>query len=180
MSEIIAYASSTRPNYLWSAAQFNSALPKNRLDADIPLVSKADADDLHERLLGLELLAWKWMGAHDCLKSGREYSLPRTTDKPKLVQLVETLTKALEEIRDLQPQEFNAYPSDWQEQRDACDDCQRYKDHPLMRGICDTHRKPMYDRESHDAHQVRSLGYRAKSMARDALDALHTAKEISA
>jgi hypothetical protein len=91
--------------------------------------------------------------------------------------LIETLTKALEEIRDVQPQEFNAYPADWQEQRDACDDCQRYKDHPLMRGICDTHRKPMYDRESHDAHQIRALGYRAKSMARDALAA---AKEISA
>jgi len=92
----------------------------------------------------------------------------------KHLALIETLTKALEEIRDVQPQEFNAYPADWQEQRDACDDCQRYKDHPLMRGICDTHRKPMYDRESHDTHQIRSLGYRAKSMARDALD---TAKQ---
>jgi hypothetical protein len=48
MSEIIAYASSTRPNHLWSAAQFNSALPKNRADADIPLVSKADLDSLVE------------------------------------------------------------------------------------------------------------------------------------
>lgn len=41
MSEIIAYASSTRPNHLWSAAQFNSALPKNRTECDIPLVSAA-------------------------------------------------------------------------------------------------------------------------------------------
>lgn len=41
MSKIIAYASSTRPNHLWSAAQYNSALPKNRIDADIPLVSAA-------------------------------------------------------------------------------------------------------------------------------------------
>lgn len=42
MSKIIAYASSTRLNHLWSAAQFNSALPKNRTDADIPLVAQAD------------------------------------------------------------------------------------------------------------------------------------------
>lgn len=43
MAEIIAYASSTRPNHLWSAAQYNSALPKNRSDADIPLVALSDA-----------------------------------------------------------------------------------------------------------------------------------------
>lgn len=42
MSKIIAYASSTRPNHLWSAAQFNSALPKNRADADIPLVAQSE------------------------------------------------------------------------------------------------------------------------------------------
>ena len=47
---ILAYASSARPNNLWSAAQYDSALPKNRTDADIPLVSKADADAEIERL----------------------------------------------------------------------------------------------------------------------------------
>lgn len=47
---ILAYASSTRPNHIWSAAQYDSALPKNRTDADIPLVSKADADAEIERL----------------------------------------------------------------------------------------------------------------------------------
>jgi hypothetical protein len=35
--EPIAYACSTRPNHLWSAAQFNNADPKNRTDCDIPL-----------------------------------------------------------------------------------------------------------------------------------------------
>lgn len=45
-TKIIAYASSTRLNHLWSAAQFNSALPKNREDADTPLVAKADYDSL--------------------------------------------------------------------------------------------------------------------------------------
>lgn len=52
--------------------------------------------DQHERILGLELLAWKWMIAHDRLKSGAEYDLPRTTDMPRLVSLVETLKEAVE------------------------------------------------------------------------------------
>lgn len=83
---------------------------------------------------------------------------------------IERLRKALEGIRDLEPAPFNAYPADWKEQIAACEKCQDYKDHPIMHGICDTHRRPMNDRESHDAHQVRSLGYRAKGMARDALN----------
>lgn len=116
------------------------------------------------------------MTDHERGCQGREYTCTCGYDD-KHRALIETLVKALEEIRDLQPQAFNAYPADWNEQIAACDDCQRYKDHPLMRGICDTHRKPMYDRESHDAHQVRALGYHAKSMARDALDA--AAKEIT-
>ena len=44
MSKIIAYACSTRPNALWSAAQFNNAAPKNRAECDIPLVSEAEAN----------------------------------------------------------------------------------------------------------------------------------------
>lgn len=40
----LAYASTTRPNHLWSAAQFNSADPKNRTECDTPLVSRADAE----------------------------------------------------------------------------------------------------------------------------------------
>ena len=50
MAAIIAYACSKRPNALWSAAQFNNALPKNRTDCDIPLVSKSEADAEIERL----------------------------------------------------------------------------------------------------------------------------------
>lgn len=41
---VIAYACSSRPNALWSAAQFDSALPKNRAECDTPLVAKSDAD----------------------------------------------------------------------------------------------------------------------------------------
>lgn len=44
MAEIVAYACSTRPNALWSAAQFKNALPKNRTECDIPLVAEAEAN----------------------------------------------------------------------------------------------------------------------------------------
>ncbi|MEK1908208.1 MAG: hypothetical protein AAAB13_20740 [Pseudomonas sp.] len=52
---IVAYASSTRPNALWSAAQFNSALPKNRTECDIPLVSKEDYDKLRDALEAIRI-----------------------------------------------------------------------------------------------------------------------------
>lgn len=44
MSKIVAYACSTRPNALWSAAQYESAAPKNRTECDIPLVTAAEAN----------------------------------------------------------------------------------------------------------------------------------------
>lgn len=47
--EPFAYACSQRLNHLWSAAQFNNALPKNRTDCDIPLhahiAGKGDDDE---------------------------------------------------------------------------------------------------------------------------------------
>lgn len=101
-----------------------------------------------------------WMSMPDAIRS-----VTSTTSDAE----IKRLTTALKEIRDLEPAPFNAYPADWKEQIAACAKCQDYKDHPIMRGICDTHRQPMNDRESHDAHQVRSLGYRAKGIARDAL-----------
>lgn len=42
--KIVAYASSSRPNVLWSEDQHKSALPKNRQECDVPLVSMADFD----------------------------------------------------------------------------------------------------------------------------------------
>jgi hypothetical protein len=44
MSKIVAYACSTRPNALWSAAQYDSAAPKNRTECDIPLVAVSEAN----------------------------------------------------------------------------------------------------------------------------------------
>lgn len=44
MSKIVAYACSTRPNALWSAAQYDNAAPKNRTECDIPLVAASEAN----------------------------------------------------------------------------------------------------------------------------------------
>jgi len=44
MVDIVAYACSTRPNALWSAAQFDSAARKNRTECDIPLVALSDLE----------------------------------------------------------------------------------------------------------------------------------------
>ena len=85
--------------------------------------------------------------------------------------LVATLTGALREIAKITERKESKYPADWQEQIAACPECQRYKDHPIQRGICDTHRKPIYAQEDHDRHETRILGYRAQQIARAALDA---------
>lgn len=69
--KILAYACSGRPNALWSSAQYNSALSKNRAECDIPLVSKADADfvitEKDERIAALEA------GISDLVKIARQH-----------------------------------------------------------------------------------------------------------
>lgn len=80
----------------------------------------------------------------------------------------EPLRAALDQILKLEPEPF-VFPADWQQQIDACPECQRYKDHPIQRGICDMHRKPIYERERHDNHQQRTLIYRAQDIARTAV-----------
>lgn len=75
---------------------------------------------------------------------------------------------ALFAITKLEPEPFK-FPTDWHEQIAACSECQRYKDHPIQQGICNTHRKPLYQREHHDDHQQRTLIYRAQDLAREAL-----------
>ncbi|MBI1620313.1 hypothetical protein [Aquamicrobium zhengzhouense] len=77
--------------------------------------------------------------------------------------------QALEEIRDLKERPYEEFPADWREQIAVCPECKRYADHPIQRGICDEHRRPLYAREDHDKHETKILGYRAKDIARDAL-----------
>ncbi len=81
--------------------------------------------------------------------------------------LADRYEKALTEVRDLEPVPFEG-GLDWAA-IGACEDCQNYKDHPLMRGICNTHRRPLHDRESHDSREEKRLGWRAKCIARQAL-----------
>lgn len=80
------------------------------------------------------------------------------------------LLEALTAIRDLKPRAFNGIPADWNEQIAACEDCQRYKGHPIQNGICDTHRQPIWARERHNKHEEAALGYRAMEIAREALN----------
>jgi len=82
---------------------------------------------------------------------------------------IERLRSALTEIAEISERKVSKYPPDWRAQIDACPECQRYKDHPIQRGICDTHRKPIYAQEDHDRHETQILGYRAQSIAKEAL-----------
>lgn len=74
--KIIAYASSTRPNHLWSAAQYNNALPKNRTEADIPLVSLASHTsalaEKDARIAELEAALRPFAGVADFMDSETE------------------------------------------------------------------------------------------------------------
>jgi hypothetical protein len=79
------------------------------------------------------------------------------------------LQRALEAIVALEERPFEGMPADWSEQIDGCEDCQRYAGHPIQQGICDTHRRPLWDREAHQSHEEKALGSRAKIIARAAL-----------
>lgn len=92
-------------------------------------------------------------------------------DEIAMFERIGKLVEALEKIRDLKPAPF-AFPADWSEQIAACPECQRYKGHPIQQGICDTHRKPLYERERHDSFEEKVRGYRASTIAREALDNL--------
>lgn len=81
----------------------------------------------------------------------------------------EKLRAALGAIRDLEPRPFDL-PADWQEQIRACAECRRWAGHPIQQGICDTHRRPLYQRERHDSDELKALGYRAKIIAREAIE----------
>lgn len=78
--------------------------------------------------------------------------------------------EALREIDNLRPRPSDKFPADWHEQIAACSECQGWaKNHPIQRGICDTHRRPLWDREKHDAFEEQAIGPRAQIIARAAL-----------
>lgn len=86
----------------------------------------------------------------------------------RLTTRLEVAERALGEIRSLEPRPYDGKKFD-REASDACPECQGYRGHPIQQGICSTHRQPFYQRERHEAHEEKILGYRCKSIAADAL-----------
>ncbi|GAA0765841.1 hypothetical protein [Brevundimonas olei] len=78
----------------------------------------------------------------------------------KLAEAVEVLS----EIAAIEPEPFEG-GLDMEAIR-ACEECRRYEGHPVQHGICNTHRRPIWDREKHESREEKILGYRAKSIAR--------------
>lgn len=103
-------------------------------------------------------------------------------DAPALANRIEACVRAIEadnarlrsaltQVVALEERPFDKFPADWSDQIKACPECERYKTHPIQQGICDTHRRPIWDREKHDAHERSILGIRMREVARDALAA---------
>lgn len=97
---------------------------------------------------------------------------------PALLSRIEELEEGLRRIADWQPKPFD-FPADWREQIDACAECKQYSGHPIQQGICDTHRRPLWNREKHDRNQEAVRGYQCQSIARDVLAALLTDRNPS-
>ena len=79
------------------------------------------------------------------------------------------LERGLREIETLVPEPYQ-FPVDWDEQVASCADCRRFANHPIQQGICDTHRRPLWARDRHDANEEARLGYRAMKLARKVLE----------
>lgn len=114
-------------------------------------------------------------GIYGPVENDRAFISLSRTAIPELLAEIERLSAALAE-RDEALKKIStlserppAFPADWGEQIAACPDCQRYKTHPVMNGICDTHRKPIYEAEAHRHREEVSIGYRAKDIARAVL-----------
>jgi hypothetical protein len=97
-------------------------------------------------------------------------AMTRAHPSPPDEDRVRIAVEALEEIAAIEPKPFEG-GLDAAAIR-ACEECKRYEGHPVQLGICDTHRRPIWEREKHDSHEEKALGYRAKSISRDALAAL--------
>lgn len=111
-----------------------------------------------------ELEAAKWEAKHaDTMNDLVAMGLARDAAEAR----ADRLAKALEEIAAIEAKPFEG-GLDMEAIR-SCDECRRYEGHPVQHGICNTHMRPIWDREKHDAHEKATLGYRAKSIARAAL-----------
>lgn len=83
---------------------------------------------------------------------------------------INDLVQTLKRIAELRPEPFKL-PDDFHEKIKACPECQGWaKDHPIQNGICDEHRKPLWDRDRHDKFEAAAIGPRCQEIARKALD----------
>lgn len=83
---------------------------------------------------------------------------------------VSELEGALKKIINYEPEKVTGViPDDWSEQIKNCPECQRYKGHPIQNGICDTHRKPLYERDRQEEHLYRTQHIQMVYIARAAL-----------
>ena len=80
----------------------------------------------------------------------------------------ERLRGSLGEIIRLEAEDHKL-PADWIQQIDACPECRRFKDHPIQQGVCDQHKKHIYERDRNNKHSQSTLIYEAKDLARQAL-----------
>jgi hypothetical protein len=118
----------------------------NALIAEVAAL-RVDNADLREHRITADLLA-------STLKA----------DKEEAERNLAEAVGALEEIAAIEPKPFDS-GLDMEAIR-GCEECRRYEGYPVQRGICNTHRRPIWDREKHESREEKALGYRAKSIAR--------------
>lgn len=102
-------------------------------------------------------------------RAREEHDRAETAEKQR-----DELLTALKAIVAIEAVPFD-FPADWDAQIAGCSECQRYKDHPIQKGICDNHRKPLYARKRHEDDQQATLIYRAKDAARAAIASVEAA-----
>lgn len=85
-------------------------------------------------------------------------------------EIVAKLVEALEAIASMQPKPIDdPFPADWSAQIAACPECQSYKNHPIQNGICNLHRKPIWERERREKQAEGQVKYHMRDTALEAL-----------
>jgi hypothetical protein len=108
-----------------------------------------------------------WTGDHGSLRS---VALAYRDELPRVRAENARLREALREIVATEERPFTGIHADWRAQIDACPECQGWaKNHPIQRGICNTHRQPLWARERHEQNEKMALGSRMWLIATAAL-----------
>ena len=82
-----------------------TALERRVSAPNLPTVLQDDGERLNERLAETQMLAFKWMEAHDKLHAGKQYKFPSPADLPDALEAkereIERLREALQAARRL-------------------------------------------------------------------------------